>query len=78
MDKLAKLCQDVVLLWSQYWRLYMNGVKNTLILALTATVIGCIIGLICGILNTIPLQSERLFSKTHVAEADSRDHQDLC
>ena len=32
----------------------MNGVKNTLILALVATAIGCVIGLICGILNTIP------------------------
>ena len=54
MDKLVKLCQDVALLWSKYWPMYLNGIKNTLILALVATVIGCIIGLICGILNTIP------------------------
>ena len=54
MDKLVKLCQDVVQLWSKYWPMYMSGVKNTLILALVATVIGCVIGLICGILNTIP------------------------
>ena len=54
MDKLVKLCQDVSLLWSKYWPMYMNGVKNTLVLALVATAIGCIIGLICGILNTIP------------------------
>ncbi|MGN8874691.1 amino acid ABC transporter permease [Pseudoflavonifractor sp. HCP28S3_F10] len=54
MDKLVKLGQDVVLLWSKYWPMYLGGIRNTLILALVATVIGCIIGLICGILNTIP------------------------
>lgn len=54
MDMLVKLCKDVVQLWSKYWPMYLSGVKNTLILALTATAIGCVIGLICGILNTIP------------------------
>ena len=54
MDKLVKLCQDVGLLWSKYYPMYLNGVKNTLILALVATAIGCLIGLLCGILNTIP------------------------
>ena len=54
MDKLVKLGQDVVLLWSKYWPMYLGGIRNTLILALVATVIGCIIGLICGLLNTIP------------------------
>ncbi len=54
MEKLVKLCQDVVLLWSKYWPMYMSGVKNTLVLALVATAIGCVIGLVCGILNTIP------------------------
>jgi len=54
MDKLIDLCQDIVVLWSKYHPMYLNGVKNTLILALVATAIGCVIGLICGILNTIP------------------------
>ena len=54
MDKLVKLGQDIIQLWSKYWPMYVNGVKNTLILALVATAIGCVIGLICGILNTIP------------------------
>ena len=54
MEKLAKLGQDIVLLLTNYWPLYLNGVKNTLILALVATAIGFVIGLICGILNTIP------------------------
>ncbi len=54
MDKLIELGQDMVLLWSTYKPMYLSGVWNTLLLALVATVIGCIIGLICGILNTIP------------------------
>ena len=54
MDKLIKLGQDMAELWSKYSAMYLNGVKNTLILALVATAIGCVIGLICGILNTIP------------------------
>ena len=54
MDKLVELGQDVALLWEKYWAMYMNGVKNTLILAIAATIIGCVIGLVCGILNTIP------------------------
>ena len=54
MEKLAKLGQDIILLLTNYWPLYLNGVKNTLILALVATAIGFVIGLVCGILNTIP------------------------
>ena len=54
MDKLVKLGQDMVLLWQTYKPMYMNGIWSTLGLALIATVIGCLIGLVCGILNTIP------------------------
>ena len=54
MDRLIKLCEDVARLWSKYSSFYLDGVKNTLILALVATAIGCVIGLVCGILNTIP------------------------
>ena len=54
MEKLAQLFQDVVQLWDKYHVLYLIGIKNTLILALVATVIGCLIGLVCGVLNTIP------------------------
>lgn len=54
MDKFAELGYDVSRLWAVYAPSYLNGVKNTLILAVVATVIGCIIGLVCGILNTIP------------------------
>ena len=54
MEKLIELFEDVVKLWTKYHPMYLNGIKNTLILALAATLIGCIIGLVCGILNTIP------------------------
>ena len=54
MDKLMKLGNDITRLWSAYAPSYLNGVKNTLILAVVATVIGCVIGLVCGVLNTIP------------------------
>ena len=54
MDKLIKLCSDIARLWGAYAPSYLNGVKNTLILAIVATLLGCIIGLVCGVLNTIP------------------------
>ena len=54
MDRLTKLCHDMALLWGKYHGMYLDGVKNTLILALIATAIGCAIGLVCGVLNTIP------------------------
>ncbi len=54
MEQFVKLIDDVGKLWTNYWPAYLNGAKNTLILALIATLIGCLIGLVCGILNTIP------------------------
>ena len=54
MDVMLKLGNDVARLWAVYAPTYLNGVKNTLILAVVATLFGCIIGLGCGILNTIP------------------------
>ena len=54
MDKLAKLMQDIAVLWDKYHPMYLRGMLSTLGLALAATAIGCIIGLACGILNTIP------------------------
>ena len=54
MDKLAKLMQDIAILWDKYHPMYLRGMFSTLGLALAATAIGCIIGLACGILNTIP------------------------
>ena len=54
MDKLVKLITDIGKLWEHYSAAYFTGIQNTLILAVAATLAGCIIGLICGVLNTIP------------------------
>ena len=54
MDKLSQLITDIGSLMSRYGGAYLNGVKNTLVLALAATFIGCVIGFLCGILQTIP------------------------
>ena len=66
MDKFAKLINDVCLLWTTYSSFYLKGIRNTLILAVVATLIGCIIGLICGILNTIPYSKNDNFAKRAV------------
>ena len=66
MDKFAKLINDVGLLWTTYSSFYLKGIRNTLILAVVATLIGCIIGLICGILNTIPYSKNDNFAKRAV------------
>lgn len=54
MNKLSQLFYDCAGLLSKYGERYLQGVGNTLILAIVATLIGCIIGFICGVLNTIP------------------------
>ena len=54
MNKFAQLGSDIVKLLSKYGGSYISGVENTLILALAGTFIGCLIGFICGMLNTIP------------------------
>ncbi|WP_298017623.1 amino acid ABC transporter permease [uncultured Dysosmobacter sp.] len=55
MEKFSQLFADIVKLWSKYGvSHYLPGIRNTLVLALVATAIGCVIGFVCGVLNTIP------------------------
>ena len=54
MDKFIQLTNDIVKLLGKYGDSYTSGILNTLILALVATAIGCLIGFVCGVLNTIP------------------------
>ena len=63
MDVLLELGTDVARLWTTYAPTYLNGVKNTLILAVIATFFGCVIGLLCGVLNTIPYAAHDHFVK---------------
>ena len=54
MERFVQLGADIVSLWNRCGGDYLNGIKNTLILALVATILGCVIGFVCGVLNTIP------------------------
>ena len=74
MERFAQLGADIVKLWERSGGDYLNGIQNTLILAIVATVIGCIIGFVCGVLNTIPC------AKTDpvLRQADPGDRADLC
>ncbi len=54
MNKFADLYADMTKTWAGHSAQYLNGVLSTLSLAFVATVAGCLIGLFCGILQTIP------------------------
>ena len=51
---LSQLLSDIGSLWAKYGTVYLTGIANTLILAITSTLIGCIVGFLCDILQTIP------------------------
>ena len=52
---LAQLFSDINSIWVKYGEVYLTGIKNTLILSIVATLIGVLIGFVCGILQTIPI-----------------------
>ncbi len=54
MDKIFQLGNDIASLWREYASTFLTGARSTIILAVISTAIGCIIGLACGILQTIP------------------------
>ncbi|MCI2057536.1 MAG: amino acid ABC transporter permease [Oscillibacter sp.] len=54
MNKFAVLGADMAGLWAKYSATYLAGMGRTLGLAILATAIGCLIGFLCGILQTIP------------------------
>ncbi len=60
---MTQLVTDISILWAKYRMVYLTGIANTLILATTATLIGCLIGFLCGILQTIPVNSNDFFIK---------------
>ena len=49
-----ELLEDILRLWQESGARYLNGAWSTILLAVVATLIGCLIGLGCGILQTIP------------------------
>ena len=66
MNRFIQLFVDIAKLWDKYGQSYVVGMRNTLVLALVATVIGCIIGFICGVLNTIPYSQNDSLPKRFV------------
>ena len=45
----------VLLIWDSNWPLFLLGARNTLIIALSGTIIGFFIGVIIGVIRTIPI-----------------------
>ncbi len=54
MNKLAQLGIDIANLWGKYDGVYLTGMWKTIVVAVVCTAVGCLIGLFCGILQTIP------------------------
>ncbi len=64
MNKLAELWSDIAACWSESSSQYLTGALKTIELAVVATAIGCIIGLACGIIQTIPCgKNDNIFKK---------------
>ena len=64
MNVFVKLGQDITRLWNEYAGMYLSGVWNTISLAVLCTAVGCLIGLLCGVLNTIPFtKSDNIFKR---------------
>ena len=69
MNIFLTLGRDIAELWQEYAGLYLTGIWNTLSLAVICTALGCIIGLLCGILNTIPYSKHDNILKRVVLKA---------
>jgi len=65
MEIMNQFGNDIAELWLTYSQSYLAGAQSTIVLAVLCTAIGCLIGLACGILQTIPYpQSHRPVLKT--------------
>ena len=56
MDLFVQLWEDIVYIWDGHASWYLNGMWQTIQIAVLCTLVGCVIGLLCGVLNTIPYQ----------------------
>ncbi|MEZ4508936.1 MAG: hypothetical protein R2881_04605 [Eubacteriales bacterium] len=55
MTILEQLGSDIVKLWDTYASIYLTGMWKTVSLAVICTLVGCLIGFLCGVLQTIPV-----------------------
>ena len=54
----------IVRIFGEYWIQFLNGTKNTLIMALTGTIAGFLIGLLIAVIRTIPVsENDSKFKK---------------
>ena len=54
----------IIKLATEYWPQFLNGTKNTLIMALTGTIAGFVIGLLIAVIRTIPVEkNDNIFKK---------------
>ena len=51
---LAQLISGIIKLWKNYGMIYLGGMWKTVSLAVICTLVGCLIGFLCGVLQTIP------------------------
>ena len=65
-DIITKLFSDIARLWQDAAPQYLKGAGDTLLLAVVATAIGCIIGLFCGILQTLSYSKNDFWLKKAV------------
>ena len=54
MEKIVQLGSDIAELWERYAASYLGGMYSTILLAVICTLVGCLIGRVCGILQSIP------------------------
>jgi putative lysine transport system permease protein len=60
---MTKLLSDIAKLWQEAAPQYLKGAGNTLLLAVVATAAGCLIGLFCGILQTLSYKKNDIWIK---------------
>lgn len=63
---IAKLFTDIAKLWRDAAPQYLKGAGDTLLLAVVATAVGCLIGLFCGILQTLSYSKNDFWLKKAV------------
>lgn len=58
--------ERILYMIGKYGPSYLDGAKNTLIIAIIATAVGCLIGLGAGIIQTIPVKKEDHLAKRFI------------
>ncbi|NLT19367.1 MAG: amino acid ABC transporter permease [Syntrophomonadaceae bacterium] len=57
VDASSSFIQWVIFILQQYWPVFLRGAEYTLLISITGTIIGFCIGLLIGIIRTIPVDN---------------------